>query len=60
MLIRRNKGRESGDSAQKHCHYWKKKPLENVFVTEVSNVIFLYEGHIHDVLFAETDMCNRF
>lgn len=58
MCVRRNEGREFGDSAQNHCYYYWKKSLENVLVTEVSNVIFIYEGHIHDTLFTEIEMYN--
>lgn len=43
---RRNEEREFGDSAQNHC-YCQKKSLATVLVTEVNNVIVIYEGHIY-------------
>lgn len=56
LLMKRNR-KENLEIQHKTIAATGKKSLENVLVSEVSNVI-IYEGHMHDALFTETEICS--
>lgn len=57
LLMKRNR-KENLEIQHKTIAATGKKSLENVLVSEVSNVIFIYEGDMHDTLFTETEICS--
>ena len=57
LLMKRNR-KENLEIQHKTIAATGKKSLENVLVSEVSNVIFIYEGDMHDALFTETEICS--